>query len=383
MANVTLTAKPGSVLRQASARMKLHSKKLVVAVDGSNMSVRGLYLAAFIRKDGDTIEVITVAKSTGEDWHKEDLRYDELGCVLTMQCCVGLLLSSRIHADPYLLCRGASVNQTSWSCRWAPASYRLSSFSCLRAMSELLPYHDICTHPSLAVCAQALHKPCTRLHTAPWLCMRWPSALLCCARLVRCGVPVSSTKIELIDPSNGSPAEAIIKHAATLRRGAGVMLMGASGKGMQAKVGCGLSLGSTAEQVLTQIKCPLILLKHKELHDVANSVSKVLRLPMRVMMCANTSHTCKAAFDAAYHFCRPGDELYVVHVDQGTDTSGSSRYWEGEVGKLAAHETTIAISYHGLQVKRTVADTMAGASAFYPGAARVRHGRCLTLPHPA
>ena len=64
-----------------------------------------------------------------------------------------------------------------------------------------------------------------------------------------------------VDPEDKSIAEALVLQTSTLRRGAGLLVIGAAGKGATRRGGVTLSMGRVAEHVLLHCKCPLLLVK--------------------------------------------------------------------------------------------------------------------------
>jgi len=185
-----------------------------------------------------------------------------------------------------------------------------------------------------------------------------PEQLLGAAKgeLLRCGVRPSKVDMEVVDMET-DPAEAIIKYTSGLRRGAGVLVLGASGKGMSIREGYGLPMGRTAEAVLQACKCPILMVRNREIAEDL-SVRNPPRPSMTIVMCADRSHTCRAAFDAAYHLCRAGDRLFVVQVKTDNILLSSTTYWQDECTKLAMLRQDITIEFRSLPKQKTVTDTI-------------------------
>lgn len=164
-------------------------------------------------------------------------------------------------------------------------------------------------------------------------------------------MPKIKIHTNVVEGDGANAADAIIGYSATLRRGAGVLLLGASGKGMARQEGSGtLPLGRTAEKIVLACKCPLLLVKAR---DFALDVQVKPTRPesLRIVMCAADGNTDRAAFDAAYHMCRPKDQWSVVHVQ--TDNNGAaSAYWQAECDKLSNLCADVDITFTNLRKDR-------------------------------
>ena len=100
------------------------------------------------------------------------------------------------------------------------------------------------------------------------------------ADLMARGVPAAMIEKEAIDPEEMSIGEAIVKQTNFLRCGFGVLVLGATGKGAQKKVGdAGKGLGKVADYVLLHAKCPVALVKDKNVYGgMANSMRPSLNI---------------------------------------------------------------------------------------------------------
>ena len=200
-----------------------------------------------------------------------------------------------------------------------------------------------------------------------------PDALLQAAKqeLIRVyGVPGKLITTAIIDPDELTIAEALLRETNVLQEGVGLVVLGATGKGM-AKRGPThrqwKPIGSVAMHVLHHAKCPLVLAKGDStlLHASAGAPPPVqasrpatapmvpVRPPMVVCVCIENADN-KGAWDGALRFVRGGglrqtwavpgalthDEIHLVHVPTKTaeEEVRVMRQWVDEASKVMMAE---------------------------------------------
>lgn len=114
-----------------------------------------------------------------------------------------------------------------------------------------------------------------------------PESMLNSAKshLIARGVPAVMISTDEIVPEEESVSEAIVAQTDQLRKGAGVLVLGAIGKGAQRKAGdAGKGLGSVADYALLHAKCPVLMVKDK---DVYEGHEHSVRPPLSVVCCVD------------------------------------------------------------------------------------------------
>lgn len=167
-----------------------------------------------------------------------------------------------------------------------------------------------------------------------------PEGLLMASKheLVLRGIPSRNVTTDLIDPEDKTIAEALAAETNLLRRNAGLLILGATGKGSirRAAGGAGL-MGKVAEHVLLHCKCPIALVKTESPAIYDDGPIKSLRPSLTIVACADRSHISMSAFDAALRFCRGNDTLHVLHIETGRPDQEApiKKYWEDVASKVS------------------------------------------------
>ena len=152
------------------------------------------------------------------------------------------------------------------------------------------------------------------------------------------GLPGRSISTKVVDPEELSVAAAIVKETTFLRRSTGLLVLGACGKGAQRRKGeAGKGIGSVADHVLINCKCPVTLVKEDPIYAI-DAQPKSRRPPLKLVCCADRAQSSMGVFDAALRFCRAGDSLTVLHVATGRPEveAKTEAYWKAEALKVNA-----------------------------------------------
>lgn len=182
-----------------------------------------------------------------------------------------------------------------------------------------------------------------------------PEGLLMASKveLLTRGVPSRSISTELVDPDEKSIAEALSSETNLLRRNAGILVIGATGKGaMKRSGGAGANMmGKVAEQLLLSCKCPICLVKGGRLPIYPDGPIKSLRPPCTLVACADRSQVSTGAFDAALRMCRENDTLHILHVEASSRADEEIKIkhaWTDVAAKVEASGKGVSVVYNGI-----------------------------------
>ena len=107
------------------------------------------------------------------------------------------------------------------------------------------------------------------------------------AHMITLGAPSRLIETVQVDPEEDTVADAIVKQTSFLRRGAGIIVLGSSGKGAQRRQGdAGKGLGSVAAHVLLECRCPITLVKEDPIWEP--HALRGLRPPMNIVTCVDS-----------------------------------------------------------------------------------------------
>lgn len=184
-----------------------------------------------------------------------------------------------------------------------------------------------------------------------------PEGLLmaCKLEMVRLGIPARAITTEMIDPDEMTIAEALVDATAILRRGAGLIVVGTFGKGLEKRGKAQGPMGHVAQHVLCMVKCPVVFVKGNDLVPTSDPGRERVRPALTTVVCIDGS-VSRGAFDASVHFSAPGDALHLVHVVtkgvQDEEEAKVSRYWEMEAAKIRMSNESLEVVVASPQAKR-------------------------------
>ena len=155
-----------------------------------------------------------------------------------------------------------------------------------------------------------------------------PTTVLMAAKseAIKCGIPANQIEVEEVtmeEEPQGTRDEILLAVAQvlvssanrSLRRSAGMLVLGAAGigKAQHGTAKKAVDLGPVAQYVLQKAKCAVTFCKEAQVD--LDSARRTTRFAMHIAVCADGSHTSRGAFDTALRFCKAGDKLTVIHIE--------------------------------------------------------------------